>query len=296
MSIDISSLPKEVQDRLFMKEEIDRTFSNALSNDYTEELFNTLEERRDKKVQHSFIASWHGLQGSGKSYSALALSGILDPDFNIHKIFFDIEVLVNKRHKLRENSCVLVDEMQRAYGIDSNRVNIMLQTIKEQLRKRSIHMFYLSPTLKDEHQSSMYVFETLFINKEDKLAFHAYKTNELLCLGYVVIPHPLHFISKKLLIQYERKKDLHLKEVLEGPKDLIEERARQVMRNPFFIKAEKMYLNARGFIPYKILVQIVEKLFPEFKGSIIVYELADRIKADKEISGNWLIFGSKKTQ
>lgn len=294
MPLDLSQLPKEVQDTLIMKEDTEPTFGNALSQDYTEILFNTIEERKDRSKQHSYIASWYGRQGSGKSWSALALAGILDPDFNISKIFFDVEILVNKRNKLRDHDCVVVDEMARTFGVDSMRINIMLNTIKEQLRKKSIHMFYCSPTLKEEYKSSMYVLETMFIDTKNKLTFHAYKTNQLLTLGYVIIPHPLHFISKKLLLQYEKKKDIHLKQVLEGPKDLVEERAQLIIKNPFFIKAEKMYYKARGYIPYKILVQIVEKIYPEFKGSIIVYELADRIKADKEISGDWLIFGSKK--
>jgi len=227
------------------------------------------------------------------SYSALALAGVLDSDFNSDKIYFDVEELVNDRHKLKAHDAVVCDELARAFGLDSNRITIMIQTIKEQLRKKSIHMFYNSPVLKsDEHRSSMYVFETLFIDKINKLSFHAYKTNELLCLGYVVIPHPLHFISKKTLLDYERKKDEHLKEVLEGPKDMVEERSELIIKNDYFVKAEKLYKQARGYIPYKILVQIVEKIFPEFKGSVIVYELADRIKANKEISGSWCILGN----
>jgi hypothetical protein len=294
MSIDLSKLPKEVVDTLLMQEDTEPTYGNCLSEDYSEILFKTLDERRKPGSQHSFIASWYGRQGSSKSWSALALSGFLDSNFNIDNIFFDIEELVNNRSKLKPGNCVLVDEMARSFGLDSMRINIMISTIKEQLRKKSIHMFYLSPTLKEEYHSSQYVFETMFLDKENKISFHAYKTNKLLCLGYVIVPHPLHFISKKLLLDYERKKDEHLKEVLEGPKDLVEERAQQIMCNDYFKRAEQLYLKARGYITYKILVQIVEKIFPEFKGSVIVYELADRIKADREISGKWNIVGSSK--
>jgi len=294
--INLNELSREVRDKLLMKESADSTFGNALSEDYTEDLFKTLEERRDRNIQHSYIASWYGTQGSGKSYSALALSGILDPNFHSGKIYFDIEDLVNKRSKLKEHDAVVIDEMARPFGLDSMRISIQVNTMKEQLRKKSIHFFYISPTLKEEYHSSQYILETMFIDKKNKLSFHAYKTNELLTLGYVVIPHPLHFISKKTLIQYERKKDEHLKEVLEGPKDLVEERAQQIIKNPFFLKAEEMYMKARGYIPYKILVQIVEKIYPEFKGSVIVYELADRVKANKEISGDWIIFGSGKSE
>lgn len=294
MPINLNELSRETRDKLLLKEDTEPTFCNALSEDYTEDLFKTLEERRKKDVEHSYIASWYGTQGSGKSYSSLALAGILDKNFNSSKIFFDIELLVNERKKLREHDCIILDEMARPFGIDSMRVSIQLNTMKEQLRKKSIHMFYCSPTLKEEYHTSQYIFETMFIDKKNKLSFNAYKTNELLTLGYVVIPHPLHFIKKNTLLNYEKKKDLHLKEVLEGPQDLVEERAQQILKDPFFVKAESMYQKARGYIPYKILVQIVEKLYPEFKGSVIVYELADRIKCNREISGQWLIFGSGK--
>jgi intein/homing endonuclease len=226
------------------------------------------------------------------SFSAIALAGILDDKFSVDKIFFEIDQLVNARKFLKTGDCVLVDEMATAFGIDSNRINIMIQTMKEQLRKRSISMFYCSPTLKgNEYQSSMYVFETLFIQKETKLAFHAYKTNELHTLGYVTIPHPLNFVSKKLLVDYEKKKDEHLNRVLEGTGDSVEERAQQTVKDPLFIKANKLYCEARGYIPYKILVQLVEKIYPEFKGSVIVYEIADRIKTNQEISSVWKISG-----
>lgn len=662
--IQLDELPKEVQDRLMLKEQTEQSFENALVEDYTEIMFKTMKERSNPMLQHSYIATMYGQQGSGKSWSALTKCAILDRKFNVDKIYFDVELLVNDRKNLKPNSAVLVDEMARAYGIDSVRISIMVNAIKEQLRKKSIHMIYASPTLKEEYKTclskdtiiceknkgyvkvedinvgdfvfddngkfikiknkwktkrkcyklktdfggefvssvthrflsncglrainnisvgdfikiskcnllrgnkedyykgflygafladgniytgpitrisrytgkrvksgnsyslnisnndygiksylkligkkyfnftsikirhskniddrsdsvvffgkeeiikikerfgrilkdkkmcsfksemealgilngfancdsgwslqkattglktkfqicftisseniayglvdilhifgvfpvirkekrndgnrdivrlfiptlqvekfikllkihhdkknrnlqkikkvlkekpflpgnykridkvgfckvlskeyvgykdcvdlevesnnhlfqlargivshnSMYVLETMFIDKKEKLCFLAYKTNELLTLGYVSIPHPINFVSRNLLLAYEEKKDMHLSNLLDGGVDAVEERAGQVVNNPLFIKAEKMYLQARGYIPYKILVQIVEKIFPEFKGSVIVYEMADRIKANKEISSEWMIFGQKKKQ
>lgn len=292
--INLKNLPKETQDKLMLLEASDSTFGNALTENYTEILFDTLEERRNKKTEHSYIATFCGEQGSSKSYSALAIAGVLDPKLTVNNIYFDIERLVNERKKLKPHTCILVDEQSRGFGIDSNRINIMIQTIKEQLRKRSIHMLYCSPTLKPEYTSSMYVFETMYIDKPNQLAFLAYKTNKLLTLGYVTIPHPLNFISKKLLLEYEKKKDKHLDEVLVGDVDVIEERAEKVVTDKLFTKANEIYKKARGYIPYKILVQIIEKIYPDFKGSVVVFELADRIKANKEISGDWIIHGNKK--
>lgn len=292
--LDLSKLPKEVQDKLELKAGSDNSFENALSENYSDIFFKTLKERANPMVQHSYIASVMGGQGTGKSYGCLSTCGVLDKKFNIDKIFFDVELLVNERKNLKPHTAILVDEMTRAFGIDSNRINIMLTAIKEQLRKKSIHMLYASPTLKDEYHSSMYVLESMFIDKKEKISYFAYKTNELLTLGYVAIPHPLNYVSRQLLIDYEDKKDEHLNKLLEGGVDAVEDRAQEIMNNKTYTDAEQIYIKARGYIPYKILVQLVEKIYPEFKGSVIVYELADRIKANSEISSRWKIFSSNK--
>lgn len=292
--IDLTSLPKEIQDRMELKCQLETSFENALSEDYTDIFFSTLKERSNPMVEHSYICTVWGGQGTGKSYSAISTCGVLDKKFNVDNIYFDIELLVNDRKKLKPNTAVLVDEQTRLYGMDSVRISIMIVAIKEQLRKKSIHMAYCSPTLKDEYHSSMYCMETMFTDKKEKCNYLAYKTNELQTLGYVMIPHPVNFVSRNLLLAYEEKKDMHLSNLLEGGLDAVQDRAEMVMKDAYFLKAEKMYIEARGYIPYKILVQIVEKLFPEFKGSVIVYELADRVKAEREISGNWSIIHSGK--
>lgn len=126
------------------------------------------------------------------------------------------------------------------------------------------------------------------------------KTNQLHCLGYVVIPHPLKVISKKLLLEYEKKKDEHLEELTTQPVDDVEERANTIIKNKFFLDAEKVYKEKIGFVPYRNLVQVINMMFPEFKGSVIVYEVADRIRVKKELCGDWEIAGKswirKKTE
>ena len=289
--INLDNLPRETVDRLMLKESSEPTFENALSEDYTDDCFKTMKARSMHMSQQSYIASIYGMQGGGKSYAALSKCGVLDPRFNINKIFFDVEVLVNERKNILPGTAILVDEMTKVFGVDSLRISIMLNAIKEQLRKKSIHMIYCSPTLKEEYKTSMYVLETMFIDKENKVSYLAYKTNELMTLGYVMIPHPLHFMNKDLLIAYEEKKDQHLDGLLEGGMDAVEDRSIEITKTDFFQKAEKVYLQAKGYIPRATLLQIVEKVFPEFKGSVICYELADRIKANKEISGEWKILG-----
>jgi hypothetical protein len=297
LAINLQELPREIRDKLEMREAMDPTFFRALEEDYTQELFETLESRKSVDVEHSYIASCSGQQGSGKSYAMLALAGYMDPNFSEDNIYFDYNKLVYDRHKLKPHSAVVVDEQTESYGLDSHRVNIILGALKEQLRKKSIHFFFCSPTLKPEAQTSMYVFETMFIDKTEKLSYAAYKTRELHCLGYVTIPHPLNFISQKVIDAYEKRKDLHLDQLTgKANVDEIEERAKSLMSHPLFKAAEKRYILMRGFIPTSMLMQVINKIYPEFKSNIVVGEIASRIKFNREMTGQWLVPGTKKTK
>lgn len=229
------------------------------------------------------------------SYGSLALSGFLDPRFSIDKIYFDYSKLVYDRRSLKPHSAILVDEQSEAYGIDSMRVSIILKALKEQLRKKSIHFFFCSPTLKPEYETSMYVFETMFLDHKTKTCFAAYKTRDLLTLGYVRIPHPLQFISKDLLAAYEEKKDVHLDQLTGKIQiDEIEEAAKRITQHPLFISAEKLYKNVRGYIPTQMLIQLINKIYPEFKANVMAMEIASRVKLNKEMTGEWSIVGQKK--
>lgn len=106
---------------------------------------------------------------SGKSYLSMASCAVLDKKFSVDNIFFDYNDLVYARRKLKPNTAVLVDEQSESYGVDSHRVNIILSALKEQLRKKSIHFFFCSPTLKPEYETSMYVIETMFIDYEENM-------------------------------------------------------------------------------------------------------------------------------
>lgn len=151
------------------------------------------------------------------------------------------------------------------------------------------HLFQVAGGLVS-HNSSMYVIETMFIDYKDKVCFAAYKTRDLLTLGYVRIPHPLKFLSPEFIEAYELKKDAHL-DKLTGVKqvDEIEEIAEKVVTSDLFARAEAFYVKKIGYISASMVVQIINKLYPEFKSSIIVGEVAARIKLNKELDGKWVI-------
>jgi intein/homing endonuclease len=248
---------------------------------------------------HEYVANGLVSHNSGKSFSALSMCCFMDPNFSIENIFFNYNKLVQERSKIRQNSSVLVDEQSQVYGLDSHRVNIILANLKEQLRKKSVHFFFCSPVLYPESQSSMYILECMFVDYETKEVYAALKTREGLTLGHVRIPHPLKVLedgsslaSKELIDAYQKKKDEHLEKVLgKRAVDDFEERAMAVTKHPLFKKAEKVYIREMGYIPNASVVQLINKIFPEYQAGVVPLEIAGRIKLNKEISCEWKVAG-----
>lgn len=304
VAINLNELPKETRDLIELKEATDMTFNRFVDEDYSEIFWNMLAERGDPGIEHSFIGSLYGMQGSGKSFAGIAMCAFLDPNFSVENIYFDYNDLVYNRHKLKPNSAVLVDEQSQSFGLDSHRIMVILSSLKEQLRKKSIHFVFCSPVLYEEHKSSMYLIETMFINYETKEAYAALKTRDGLTLGHVRIPHPLKELddgstlsSKEFIEAYQRKKDEHLEKILGNRNvDVFEERARQVMKMDLFKKAEALYCKKMGYIPQSTLIQLINKCFPEYNAGVVPMEIAGRIKLDRELSGKWEVSGQRTSQ
>lgn len=295
--LNLQELPREIRDRLELKAGTDQSFYRALEEDYTDDMMQTLNTRSQVEKQHSFIGSMYGTQGSGKSWGAIALCKILDPNFSVDRIYFNYDDLVQDKKNLKPGDAVLIDEQSESYGIDSHRVLSVLSMLKEQMRKKSIHFIFCSPTLKPEYQSSMYVVETMFIDYETRECYAAYKTRELLTLGYVRIPSPEELVGKEFLEAYEAKKDMHL-DRLTGSKqvDDVEDRATQICETKLFKTAEAIYVAKMGYMPMTMLLQVIGKLYPDYKGSVIVGELANRIKLNREMSGAWVMSGVSRAK
>jgi hypothetical protein len=299
MVIDLRNLPREIRDTIELKEQSDNTFYRFVEADYTETLWDKLAERADVKKEHSFIGSISGVQGVGKSLSGISMCCFLDPNFSVDKIFFSYDDLVNARGKLKTGDAVLVDEQSQVYGLDAHRIMVVISNLKEQLRKKSIHFIFCAPVLYEESKTSMYLLEVLFIDYETREAYAALKTREGMTLGHVRIPHPLKKLedgttlaSKELIEAYQQKKDDHLERVLGNKNtDPYEQRARMVEETPLFKKAEKVYIKKMGYIPNATLVQIINKVFPEYNAGVVPLEIAGRIKLNKELSGEWEVAG-----
>jgi hypothetical protein len=156
------------------------------------------------------------------------------------------------------------------------------------------HLFQLGGGL-ISHNSSMYVLETMFVDYETQECYVAYKTRDLLTLGYVRVPSPLHErvgVTSEFMADYEKKKDRHLDRLTGNAHyDETEERVSIIIKTKLFKTAEKIYIDKMGYMPLGMLVQVINKLYPEYKSSVIVGEIASRIKLNKEVSGEWSIPG-----
>lgn len=297
----VKSLPQHVQDIIELREATDLTFSRFSDVEYNDIFYDIIQRRRNDR-EHHLMLSIHGLTGSGKSMSALAIAALLDPGFSVDRVFFNYQQLVYAKANLPDNCCVVVDEQAATYGVDSHRINVILATLKEQLRKRGISFIFCSPVLYPEAESSHYIIETIYIDEEEQEVVAALKSPEKLVYGHINIPHPLKpiddqgsLLTQGFIDEYQIKKDLHLEEVL-GRKsaDPIEDHAQQVVKHPVFLKAERIYVMRFGYMPHGSLQQLISKIFPEFGGGVMSGEVAGRVRLNKETGGEWTLPGATK--
>jgi len=257
---------------------------------------------------HEYLVGGVVSHNSGKSFGALALCKMLDPNFDVKtQVYFNYDKLVKDRKSLKPGTAVLMDEQSQSYGLDSHRVMIILAGIKEQLRKKSIHLVFCAPVLYEESKTSMYIIETLYIDYEREECICALKTREGYALGHIRIPSPLKrfddggsLFSKEEIELYESHKDEHLDELL-GTKhaDEWETKAEMVCSDPIFKAVEKIYVNKLGYVPQTMVVQVINKIMPDYHAGVVPFEIAARIKLNKELSGEWVVAGyakSKKTK
>jgi propanediol dehydratase large subunit len=101
--------------------------------------------------------------------------------------------------------------------------------------------------------------------------------------------------DERFMGEYELRKEEHLDRLL-GQKsvDVFEDRAEAVMKSDLFKKADRVYRARLGYIPRDRIVQVVNKLFPEYNASVVPQEIAERIRMNMEMKGAWKIPGSRK--
>lgn len=172
-----------------------------------------------------------GQTGSGKSYSAMKLGEMLDPDFDIDKIVFDVKSfleLINQKPPLPKGSVLIFDDA--GVGL-SNREWSSLSVkifgkLTQNFRYRNLITIFTVPAMDFiEKQTRMLIhmyFEMTQLQGVAKplIPYHPYRGNDMLffkypkiwAAGYPVVINILHFAlpSKTLVETYEEKKHSYM--------------------------------------------------------------------------------------
>ena len=197
---------------------------------------------RDRIIRNkNFLAVIVGGTGSGKSWSALKLGEMLDPNFNINNVVFtgkEFMGLVNGEVKeLNSGSCLIFDEIQIALGhkshqsIQSKLLNYILSTF----RHKNFVLFFTTPFFGFIDASARKLLhaklETISINKTKEqtilkpLLLQINQDTSKVYRKYLVVKSDgkyrkvkrlrLGRPSEKLICDYEEKKNKFTKELNE---------------------------------------------------------------------------------
>lgn len=219
-------------------------------------------KRRVHSLNDNWMAIVCGRTGSGKSYFALKLGELLDPEFNINRICFSIREfmkLINSEN-LKTGSVVLFDEAGVGIGARDwfTIQNKMFMNVLETFRYRNYIIIFTTPNLGfiDIKARTLFhtYFETLSINRKEgtvRCKLHNIQTNpksgksyfkypktQLTSLRVMKVGKP----SRKLINAYEKKKKVFGKKLytdVEALLNKIENKEKKKMSNEDYIKIIK---------------------------------------------------------
>src|SRR3990167_5123128 len=122
-------------------------YKEALEKDMTEEM--ALELKGLALGRGNAIISYMGLQGSGKSYSAMfvaeMLSGYLGRKLTIGNVGFSLTEILSIAESAEIGSVVIMDEQTKMKGRGSLIEAALLENIERVVRQHKLFFFFLSP-------------------------------------------------------------------------------------------------------------------------------------------------------
>lgn len=216
---------------------------NAFGRNITDFFLKELEGRIAET--QNVIMSLYGDQGKGKSYLGSYLMHVLcqiaNTTPNIDNVCFTATDLLLSMKHADINDVFILDEQPQFRGRGSLRESEALENIQEVVRKKQIHMMFISPDLEDRNH--FFVLRPIWVFKKKKrtvsIFYKKFRYPEagLKPMGYVVTKlAPESFLKK-----YERKKDLFINQMLDQS---VTSRAKQwemsgieLSKNPKFINA-----------------------------------------------------------
>jgi len=194
-----------------------------------------IEEIKNRLLEQNknWLAIITGGTGSGKSWSALRLAEMIDPDFNITKVCFTSKDFMKTLNsdKIKKGACIVFDEAgvgipsREWYSVSNKLINYVLQTFRHRnlavifttpsfefidSQARKLFHFYFE-TMKIYRRAGVCILKPLMIQHNPRLGKTYFK--------YPEYPEGLlkrlkvHKPSHELIMAYERKKKLFSKKL-----------------------------------------------------------------------------------
>lgn len=165
-----------------------------------------------KRIAHNlnFICLFQGATGIGKTWSAISLAQMIDPDFNIDQIVFDfkelMQVINSDWFKKKKWKILIFDEPQitisnRQWQSTTNKLmNYLLSTFRHQ----NIILIFCSPYVDFLDSQSMKLLHCIFqcegVNRKTELSRVRPKIQQYNSYMKKMYQHPLYVIRGKKVI------------------------------------------------------------------------------------------------
>ena len=211
---------------------------------HNEFLINQVKSRLRNK--QNFIALIAGSTGSGKSYLSMKIGELIDRNFNVDKIAYTVQELLEQVRIGQEGECLVLDESGVAFGSRRamSRDNVILSNVLETFRFKSLalllcvpdlgqvdinarrlaHVFIETKQIDYEHQLLIVKWFNIHVDRWSGEILHKYPRVMIPRKGIYII-NEVSFTrpSKRLREAYEIKKKGAFEDLLEQCETMIDE-------------------------------------------------------------------------
>jgi len=267
---------------LILRAKLETTFKYAFQADRTEDFMSWMTDRLDN--QANVVGEAIGRTGSGKSYTILTLGCITDPKWTPQRnVHYSLEDILSSEYKNDMPVTWNLDEVARTWGVGSWRSHAEWENYVESIRKKQHSIFTATPTRKPMG-TTMWCLEPLRMSRRDEVVQLAISNAKGHTMGYVIISHPKHFMSKKMLQSYEDMKDNYIGSILsrKGRDNVTDAILTMLEKYPFSLEREKNIVRVSlhgNVLTTTDLVELVNENYPHLQRNNEAYAIAEGIKS-----------------